>query len=175
MPVTGWLYDGSTAARRAATVEVRGQSLVIHAEGLAPQTINPEALRPVEKRRDTEVYALKGVEGWRLGLTEIDDRLVEARLPEFEIYGKVVDKVGLPKFIVIAAVISAIVLLILWLAPRWLAPLVPTSVERQIGDTLFADMSNDYICKGPEGSAALDTLAARLAPNTEIDLAVADI
>ncbi|MGB7405362.1 MAG: M48 family metallopeptidase, partial [Pacificimonas sp.] len=45
----------------------------------------------------------------------------------------------------------------------------------QIGDTLFADMSNDYICKGSEGSAALDELAARLAPDTEIDLAVADI
>ncbi len=83
MAVTGWVFDPNTGARHAARIEVRGAQFIIETDDLPPQTVNPEKLKPVEKRRGTEIYALHGVTGWRLGLTDIDDRLIEARLPEF--------------------------------------------------------------------------------------------
>lgn len=178
MAVSGWHYDGVTAARRSVTVEVRGARLAIFAEGLEPQLVEPELLRPVEKRRDAEVYALDDVEGWRLGLTEIDDALVEARLPEFEIYGSTIDRIGLPKFLAVAGAISAAVIALFWLAPGWLAPLVPVETERALGDALFADMKGVDLCgvddaaSRAEGLAALNALATRLAPDTPIDLGV---
>ena len=84
MAAKGWLYDAGSGARHQVVVEAQGHSLVVRREDGTAQSFDPEKLRPVERRRGAEVYALAGVEGWRLGLTELDDRLVEARLPEFD-------------------------------------------------------------------------------------------
>ncbi|MGB3721226.1 MAG: hypothetical protein WA979_00215 [Pacificimonas sp.] len=83
MATTGWIFDPDTGGRHNVRIEVRGAQFVIEAERLPPRTINPETLYPVERQRGAEVYAMTGVAGWRLGLTQIDDPLVEARLPEF--------------------------------------------------------------------------------------------
>lgn len=88
MPATGWLLDNVTGMRRSATVEVNGGHFVIRADGLDPQMVDPMLLRHVEMQRGQEVYALAGVEGWRLGFRKIDDPLIEARLPEIRAASK---------------------------------------------------------------------------------------
>ena len=83
MSVSGWIMDPASGGRHEVTVETQGHSLVLCRDDGKRQSFDPERLRPLERRGATEIYTLKDMRGFRLGLTCIDDRMVEARLPEF--------------------------------------------------------------------------------------------
>ncbi|OWV32796.1 hypothetical protein B5C34_04565 [Pacificimonas flava] len=85
MGCRGWVFDPETGERVSVSVEAQGGSLILREGGAAARSINPQCLYPVERLRGAEVYALKGVRGFRLGLVDVDDELVEARLPEFSL------------------------------------------------------------------------------------------
>ncbi|MHB9880649.1 M48 family metallopeptidase [Pacificimonas sp. ICDLI1SI03] len=171
----GWHFDGATAVRYHVRVEARENMLVLHGAGEAAQIVDPTRLQALETRKDARVYGLKGQDGWRLGLPATDDAAIEALLPPAARYGGLVDRFGLAKFAAAATILSAMFLLVFWLAPGWLAPLIPRDMERRIGDALFADLDSERVCRSSGGQEVLDRLTRRLAPGTDIDLRVADI
>ena len=85
MAVEGWMYEHGSGERHWVAVEARGGSLILSSDTGTARTIDPARLYPVERRRQAEVYALRDKPGFRLGLPNIDDPMVEAQLPEFTI------------------------------------------------------------------------------------------
>lgn len=85
MAVEGWMYEHGSGERHWVAVEAQGRSLIISSDTGTARTIDPERLYPVERRRRAEVYALRGKPGFRLGLPDINDPLVQANLPRFTI------------------------------------------------------------------------------------------
>ncbi|MEE4351062.1 MAG: hypothetical protein V2J26_12615 [Pacificimonas sp.] len=77
------MYDPDSGTKQGVAVSAQGGSLVLSPDRGSPKSINPEALYPVQKQRGTEIYALRGTRGFRLGVVELNDRLVESRLPDF--------------------------------------------------------------------------------------------
>ena len=82
MTTKGWLIDPDTGERCPVSVGIQGANLRLDTPR-GPKCINPARLRPMQRRGSTEIYSMLGETGFRLGLTEIGDRLVEARLPAF--------------------------------------------------------------------------------------------
>ena len=107
MAATGWVMDPATGGRFGVTVLAEGHSFVVQRSDGTRQSFDPERLRPLERQRGTEVYALRGAEGWRLGLTSISDPLVEARLPEFSLGTKGARNRHLMPVMLLAVVIGA--------------------------------------------------------------------
>lgn len=159
----GWLYDGRSAVRRTARVEAGSEGLSITPEGGQPFIARTGELTHVETRADAEIYGRADSPGWRLGIVRPVPPGLAAALPGRIVYGGIIDRIGLPKAVAIGAVISAAILLVGYMAPRWLAPLVPVSWERKFGNALVGDLGGKF-CASGTGQQALDKLARRLSP-----------
>jgi Zn-dependent protease with chaperone function len=172
----GWFYDGESAVRRSAEVGVDGDRLIIAAEGAAADlTIPASDLVHVESRADAELYGHRTIEGWRLGLAAPVSADLAALLPRRRVYGRWIDRIGLGPALVAGLTLSALVLLLGQHFPAWIAPHVPKSWERRLGDTLVGDFGRKY-CAGEGGQRALDKLAARLGARPgELRVRVVDV
>jgi len=175
MAIYGFYYDGQNAQRRDVTVEPRGSQFILAQDGHAHGPFAFADLHYVGERRDGLVFGLTLRDGWRLVL---DDAAVDALgplLPDRERYGRIIDRLGLGPATIAFTIASAIVLTIVLTVPQWLAPLVPYSVERRLGDAMIGDFGG-RICHGAAGEAALKKLTARLDDNPEgLDIAVVKI
>lgn len=172
----GWFYDGETAVRRAADVGVDGDRLIIAAEGAASDLAIPASdLVHVESRPDAELYGHRTIEGWRLGLATPVPAQLAALLPRRRVYGRWIDRIGLGPALVGGLALSALVLLFGQHFPAWIAPHVPKSLERRLGNALVGDFGQKY-CAGAGGQRALDKLAARLGARPgELRVRVVDV
>ncbi|WP_332810660.1 M48 family metallopeptidase [Sphingomonas sp.] len=171
----GWFYDGETATRRAADVGVDGDRLIIAAEGAADLTIPASDLVHVESRPDAELYGHRTIEGWRLGLATPVAAQLAALLPPRRVYGRWIDRIGLGPALVGGLALSALVLLFGQHFPAWIAPHVPKSLERRLGNALVGDFGRKY-CAGADGQRALDKLGARLGARPgELRIRVVDV
>ncbi len=169
-----WLYDGRSAVRRSVGVGAHDGVLRLRGEH-EDWAISPEQLVHVESRADFEVFGRHDLSGWRLGLAKPMDEQVAALLPGKQVYGRWIDRIGFPKALMAGAVISAAVLFIGYSAPAWLAPLVPPSVEKRVGDALVGDFGGRF-CAGAGGQEALNKLAAKLTGRSgEINVRVVNI
>lgn len=170
----GWLYDGESAVRLSVKVSAYDGGLRLQTE----QDDLPVAvgnLVHVESRADSEVFGRRDVGGWRLGLEKPVDEEVAALLPGRQVYGGVIDRIGLPKALLAGALVSAAVLVIGYSAPAWLAPLVPASVEKRVGSALVGDFGGKF-CAGPGGQEALNKLTAKLTGRSgELNVRVVNI
>lgn len=171
-----WHYDGRTARRRTPRLLPAEDSFTLADElGVEGPFAWTELIA-----RDTmggeAVYELKGRPGWRLGLGADIPPEIAAHLPHAARYGQWIDRFGLGRSVPVLAVIAFVVGFAILSAPRWIAPYVPTSWERRMGDAMVGDMGK-RICRGPGGQAALDALAAKLDPPgaEKIDAYVIDI
>jgi Zn-dependent protease with chaperone function len=158
-----WLYDGESALRWEVEVEPEGDGLIVRRAGLEPFAVPSASLCHVERRRDFEVYGRRDVPGWRLGLSEESRERLSARLPAEERYGRLIDRVGLLPAVAVGLALSALVVFLGLSFPSWVAPHVPRSWEKRMGDSLVGDFGGRF-CAGPGGQKALDKLAARLSP-----------
>lgn len=156
-----WLFDGQSAVRHSVSVTLEGDRLLI--EGFAPVPIT--ALVP-RGDGDRPVFGQRAIEGWRLGFDAPLPEAWRAALPRPERYGGLIDRFGLAGAVTGGIVISALVLLGLWKAPEIIAPLVPQSWERRLGDAIAGDLGG-RVCTGADGQRALDRLAAKLSPDGE--------
>ena len=120
-------------------------------------------LTHIESRGDSEIYGRADAQGWRLGVLRPVPPEVAAMLPDKVVYGGLIDRLGLPKALVIGAVASALILVGGYFAPRFLAPLVPFSWEQKFGDVVVGDLGQKF-CAGSAGQIALDKLAGKLSP-----------
>jgi Zn-dependent protease with chaperone function len=170
-----WLYDGRSAVRHKVEVERTEAGLRILRESGEAEEVGAAALVHVERRGDGEVYGREDAPGWRLGILRPVPSELAQILPGPQVYGRLVDRVGLGKAVLIGLAASALILFAGYKAPGWLAPLVPFSWEQRFGDAVVGDLGQKF-CAGKGGQAALDSIAARLSPDAaRLKVRVVDI
>ena len=161
-----WHYDGKSAVRRKVEVQTIGQQFFLLE---TERRHGPFAFANVEyvaHKSEVDVYGLTGEDGWRLMLSGPIPSELKSMLPARRRYGGWVDRLGLGKATIAFGVASAAVVAVVWLSPQWLAPLIPSSVDRKLGDALVGDFGGRF-CHTPAGDAALKKLVASLDTSPE--------
>ncbi|MEE9434532.1 MAG: M48 family metallopeptidase [Sphingorhabdus sp.] len=161
-----WHFDGKSAVRRPVDIQGVGNNFyLVETE----RRHGPFAFADVSyigEQDGAHVYGLEENDGWRLGLKGEVPAELTGLLPAPRRYGGWVDRLGLGKASIAFAAISAAVVAVVLLTPQWLAPLIPTSWERQMGDALVGDFGGRF-CAAPAGSKALAKMTASLDSDAE--------
>lgn len=176
---SAWFYDGNNAVRRSVDVDVVGAKFLLNANEARFGPFELTELTYVsaqgQKGKITDVYGLKGKDGWRLGLSGNVPAELSRLLPARRRYGGWVDRLGFGPATISFALISAAVVAIVLFTPQWLAPLIPPGVEKKIGDTMVGDFGGRF-CHTQKGSAALQKLVRSLDPDpSDLQVEVAKI
>ncbi|MFN3747704.1 MAG: M48 family metallopeptidase [Sphingorhabdus sp.] len=170
-----WHFDGQSAVRRNVEIEAHGSQFYLRELDKQSGPFAFADLRFLESKADTKVYGLEGRDGWRLGLHGNVPAALAPMLPAPKTYGGFIDRLGLGKASLVFAGISAAVVAVVLFSPQWLAPLVPASVERELGDALVGDFGGRF-CDTPQGKAALAKLTRSLDTNPQdLQVEVANI
>jgi beta-barrel assembly-enhancing protease len=159
-----WHFDGETAIRREVDVRIVGGTFVLYENDRRSDPVAFADLQYVGQQRQSAVYGIKDRDGWRLGLNGDVPSDLAALLPPQKKYGGFIDRIGIGPSMVVLAGISAVCIAIAAYTPQWLAPLIPASVERQLGTALVGDFGGRF-CHTPKGDAALAKLAQSLDKN----------
>lgn len=163
---SAWHYDGKSAVRRKVEVQtISSQFFLLETE----RRHGPFLFADVEyvgNQNGADVYGLEGQDGWRLGLSGPVPADLAVMLPARRRYGGWIDRLGLGKATATFAIVSAAVVAVVLLTPQWLAPLIPPSVDKSIGDALVGDFGGRF-CSTPKGTAALNKLTASLDSNPQ--------
>ena len=131
------LYDGINAERYDAEVTLgEDGSVGIVPAGGEPVAVDPGELAVADEDKIKLVLSRTGFPGWRLILDQPVDSDLRAALPGAARYGRWIDRFGLAKASVALAVVAAAILFIGHVAPIWVAPLIPPSWERNVGDAM---------------------------------------
>lgn len=172
---SAWHFDGKTAVRRTVDVQTAGTHFMLVEPDRQHGPFGFSELRYVGEQGGATVYRLDGEDGWRLGLTgHVPDDL-SIMLPAKRKYGGFIDRIGLGPASITLAIASAAVVAVVVMSPQWLAPLVPASVEKKLGDAMVGDFGGRF-CHTPKGGAALSKLAKSLDPKAgELQVEVANI
>lgn len=163
MAIEGILYDGVTGDRRDVAVDTQPDGLrLTHADGSA-ETVAASVVRRLERDPAWLRLGRTDVEGWRLLLPASEEAGLTAVLGKEERYGRWIDRIGLGPALAAFAAVTAAVVAVGYLSPQWLAPHVPKSWERNLGDAIVGDFG-DNRCRGAEGQRVLEGLVERLDP-----------
>ena len=162
--VQATFYDGLNAERYTAEVVVAGaRSIRVTPSVGEPVELEADELVVADEDKQKLILSRRGLPGWRLILDQPVAPELRAALPRTAHYGGWIDRVGLGKASLVLAGIAGAVLLIGHSAPLWIAPIVPPSWERNVGDAIVGDFGA-LRCRSPEGDAALNALVERLDP-----------
>jgi len=162
--VQATFYDGLNAERYTAEVAVAGpRSIRVTPSVGEPVELEADELVVADEDKQKLILSRRGLPGWRLILDQPVAPELRAALPRSAHYGGWIDRVGLGKASLVLAGIAGAVLLIGHSAPLWIAPIVPPSWERNVGDAIVGDFG-ELRCRSPEGDAALNALVERLDP-----------
>jgi len=179
--VQATFYDGLNAERYTAEVVPSGaRSIRVTPSTGESVEIDADELTIADEDQQQLILSRRGMPGWRLILDQPVAPELRAALPGTNRYGGWIDRVGLGKASLVLAGIAGAVLLIGHTAPLWIAPIVPPSWERNVGDAIVGDFG-DLRCRSPQGQAALETLVERLDPGataagpTQIRIAALDV
>lgn len=156
-----WHYDGATARRRHPVLVPDEKGFNLVEDDIVSGPFDWDALVAQAGAAGERVYGLKSHPGWRIGFAGEVPPHIDAKLPHPERYGRLIDRFGLVRASAVLAVIAGFVVFIGVTAPGWIAPYVPSSWERRLGDAMVGDFGGRF-CKGPGGQQALDALARRL-------------
>ena len=160
--VQATFYDGINAERYTAEVTALGEGSILVTPSVGePIELGSDDLTVADEDKMHLILSRRGFNGWRLILDQPVDPALRAALPGAAHYGGWIDRVGLAKASVILAGIAGAVLLIGHTAPLWIAPIVPPSWERNVGDAIVGDFGK-LRCRSPKGQAALIALVERL-------------
>jgi beta-barrel assembly-enhancing protease len=170
-----WHYDGVSAIRREVEVQSIGQQFFLLEKERRHGPFNFSDVKFLSQKGGTTIYGLDEKDGWRLGISGDVSGELAALLPPAKVYGGWIDKLGLGPASIAFAGISAAVVAVVLLSPQWLAPLVPSSVERSMGDALVGDFGGRF-CDGKAGKAALAKMTKALDDNPkDLQVEVANI
>jgi beta-barrel assembly-enhancing protease len=174
-PFSAWHFDGKTAIRRKVDVQsVAGQFFLLETERRHGPFSFADLIYTGEQG-GAAVYKLDGNDGWRLGLSGSIPSELASHLPTKRKYGGIIDKIGLGPASIVFTGLSAVAVAIVVLSPQWLAPLIPSSVEQNLGDALVGDFGGRF-CDTPKGKAALAKMTNALDANgKELQVEVANI
>jgi len=174
-PYSAWHFDGKSAVRRPVTIDLLAKDLLLNERERRHGPFPPEYMNYVGKQGDAHVYGLEGHDGWRLGISGDMPDWLAAVLPAQRRYGGWIDQLGLGPAAVAFTGISAAVIAVVLFAPQWLAPLIPQTLERDMGEALVGDFGGRF-CATPEGSKALTKMTESLVEDpSDLQVEVANI
>jgi beta-barrel assembly-enhancing protease len=156
-----WHFDGETAVRRNVDVQIIGNNLVLYETDRRGDPVSFHDLYFVGHQNQSAVYGINARDGWRLGLIGNVPADLSALLPRQQKYGGFIDRIGLVPSMLVLAGISAACIAVATYTPQWLAPLIPASVERQLGASMVGDFGGQF-CHTPKGDAALAKMVRSL-------------
>jgi Zn-dependent protease with chaperone function len=167
-----WHYDGRSALRREAVFVDEGASFRLVERDRETGPFHWGALVANDADAGATSYGLKNSGGWRIGFVDAPPATLAAKLPRRQRYGGWVDRIGLwPASIAFAAVAALAVTGVLR-TPAMVARMVPTSVEKRMGDLMVGDFGRNG-CEDPAGVAALNAMLRRITPeDRELDVHV---
>jgi beta-barrel assembly-enhancing protease len=172
---SAWHFDGKTAVRRKVEVQTIGANFFLLETERRHGPFAFEELRYLGEQSGATVYRMDGNDGWRLGLTGPVPSELAPMLPAKRKYGGFIDRIGLGPASIAFTIASAITVAVVVWSPQWLAPLVPTSVEKKLGDAMVGDFGGRF-CKTAKGKAALAKLTNALDDDSKsLDVEVANI
>jgi beta-barrel assembly-enhancing protease len=161
-----WHYDGLSGVRYSPELICDGDQLYLKQDGLTPTPYRWADLVFAGIKDQNATYGLKDRRGWRLGFDGPVPNEIAQKLPTAEKYGRWIDRIGLWPAAGAFVALSAVALFIGLKAPDVLAPLVPASLERKLGDAMVGDFGG-RVCNGPGGQAALTAIVKKIEPKTD--------
>lgn len=156
-----WHYDGKSAVKRKVEVQDIGQQFFLLETERRHGPFAFADLEYVTRTGDADVYGLSGVDGWRLLVSGPVPPELASMLPAARTYGGWIDRLGFGKAAIAFTLVSAAAVAIVLLSPQWLAPLIPSTLDKKLGDALVGDFGGRF-CSTPAGDAALKKLVASL-------------
>ena len=173
--MTAWFYNGQSAVRRDVEIQVVGKDFYLSEIERRHGPYHFSDLNYSGRQGVSYVYKHNEIEGWRMGMQGDVPAELEKLLPARAQYGGWIDKIGLGKASIALGAVSAAVVAIIMISPQLLAPLVPQSVEKKMGDALVGDFGGRF-CDTQKGKQALTKLASGLDSNIDdLDIEVANI
>lgn len=170
-----WHFDGNSGVRQTGKIIADGNNFRLNIDGIVSEPYCFGDLVFRSERTNMRVYGLKGRRGWQIGFEEEVDPEIQAQLPKAEKFGRWIDRTGMIPAAIISAGLSAAAVFAIVKLPDFLAPLVPITWEKQLGDAMIGDFGGRF-CNGPGGQAALDTLVKRIEPKgSALQVRVANI
>jgi Zn-dependent protease with chaperone function len=161
--VDGTLYDGATAFPHAVRAEVRDGGLDLSTDSGWNDRVTGDLLKRIDTGGDKLRLGRTDMPGWRLTLPASAAADLAPLLGREELYGRWIDRIGLVPALGAFGAVAIAVVAIGHLAPQWIAPHVPRSWERNLGDAIVGDFG-DNRCRNTEGQKALEEMVERLEP-----------
>ena len=172
---SAYFYDGQSAVKRNVTLETVGNVFYLDETERRYGPFEFDAMTYTGKVGRADVYGYDGRDGWRLGLTGGVPREIKAHLPATQKYGGWIDRLGIGPAAAAFSIASIAVVAVIMFTPQWLAPIIPSSFERHLGDALVGDFGGRF-CNGDKGSAALKKLSSALDTDiSDLQIEVANI
>lgn len=159
-------FDGATAVRRTVEIQTIGNNFYLLEKERRHGPYAFEYMHFVSKTKDVISYGYEDIDGWRLNLSGPIPTELQPLLPATRKYGSLIDKFGLGKASVAFLAASAATVAVIFTAPQWLAPIIPQSLENNLGDALVGDFGG-RICNTEDGKAALQKLTNSLDANPD--------
>jgi hypothetical protein len=161
--IDGILYDGVTGDRREVWVEPAGSALRVRQGDGSFEAIDAALLKRLDRDPEKLRIGRKDIEGWRLLLPASSEEAFRPILGREEKYGRWIDRIGLAPALVAFGAVAASIVAVGYLSPKWIAPHVPKSWERNVGAAIVGDFG-DLRCRDEKGQQVLETLAERISP-----------
>ena len=161
--IEGKLYDGVTAHPHDVRVDAANGRLELAQDNGWGDSVDAASLKRIDAGSSTLRLARSDIPGWRLLLPATAESELATLLGKPERYGRWVDRLGLVPALVIGGLLTAAVVAIGYVAPHWIAPLVPMSWERNVGGAIVGDFGT-LRCRSPAGQHALEALVERVSP-----------
>ena len=157
------LYDGGTALPHSVRVEVRDDGLHLSMDSGWSDQVPASLLKRIDQSARTIRLGRSDMPGWRLILPGDAAGSLAPLLGREERYGRWIDRIGLFPALALFGSVAAAVVAIGYLAPEWIAPHVPRSWERNLGNAIVGDFG-DNRCRDADGQRALEAMVERLDP-----------
>jgi len=154
-------YDGKSAVKRKVEVQDIGEQFFLLENERRHGPFAFADLEYVTRTGEADVYGLAGIDGWRLLVSGPVPAELASLLPTARTYGGWIDRFGFGKAAVAFTLVSAAAVAIVLLSPQWLAPLIPSTLDKKLGEALVGDFGGRF-CSTPAGEAALQKLVTSL-------------
>ncbi len=162
-----WHYDGTSATRHQPRISWDADGFVLQWRDGASGPHRWSELVPISGTGGKSVYGLRGRSGWRLGFAGAPPEVFAAHLPLPARYGRLIDRIGLWRALLIFALLAAATVYVVLRAPEWVAPYIPRSWEDRLGDAMVGDFGG-RLCETPASKAALEKLRRQLGDDVPI-------
>jgi len=170
-----WHFDGKTPVRRPVDIQAIGRDFYLVEQERRHGPFPFIDVTYVGEQDGAHVYGLDESDGWRLGLRGEIPAELTGLLPVKRRYGGWVDRLGFGRAAIAFTAISAAVIAVVLFTPQWLAPLVPSSWEQEMGDALVGDFGGRF-CSTEQGSKALANMVNTLEEDaSDLQVEVANI